>query len=524
MTAKADGPAQEILVGIDVGTTNVKCGIYRADGRSIGAGTTPTRAAARLWDTPFGRFEAGDAAALWPLVGAVCREAAQTLGAPERSAIRGIAVSGVGCTAVCVDAGDRPLYPLQFGDTAPALFETYQREMGPDRYQATTGYPLEPDNTAFQLARLRELDPHGYRQIAAVLSVSDYVNLRLTGLRAREPSTAASMALWNQADNTWWQEFLDALQLGPEVLGSPVPSGRLLGPLTAAAAMETGWPEGTPVYLGGHDYLCAALAAGCTTPATLLNISGTFDIVAAFQDTPDVRRTEQRTIVDHHVVPGMYSVMAEAVGGGQAEWLRRQLLGAGSGGGTAGWERLLDELGALPPPFTATREAFVPHLFGRWSPSREDASYGSYVGLSGDSTGASLLRATIVGTCFQSRQILDGLRQIVPQTTGPLRMVGGGRHPAWMQIKADALGLTLAAPRIHEASALGAALLAGIGAGVYRGFEEASRVSAAFGADIYEPAAGARAAYDQAYRTVYPFLLDAMRHVDERLSRLGEPG
>ena len=73
MTAMADGSAQEILVGIDIGTTNVKCGIYRADGRSIGSGTTPARAAARLWDTPFGRFEAGDAAALWPLVGAVCR-------------------------------------------------------------------------------------------------------------------------------------------------------------------------------------------------------------------------------------------------------------------------------------------------------------------------------------------------------------------------------------------------------------------------------------------------------------------
>ncbi len=490
----------------------------------------PTRAAYRSWVTPFGCFEACDPAGLWQLVCTVCRQTVQGLKTRDRVALCGIAVSSIGCAAVCVGADGHVLYPLQLGDTAPALFETYRREMGADRYYRMTGYPLESDNTAFQLARLRELDPLGYEQIAAVLSVADYINLKLTGLRAREFSTAASMALWNYRDGTWWQEFLAAIELGPDVMGHPVPSGQLLGPVTAYAARETGWREGTPVYLGGHDYLCAALAAGCITPGVLVNVSGTFDIIAAFQNTaqPPPHRAEHRTIVDHHVVADVYSLMTEAVGGGQAEWLRRGLLAPGADGdggmSLVPWERLLDEIATLPPPFTDTCEIFMPHVFGQWSPARRDTAQGAYVGLTDNTTSASFLRATILGVCFQARHMIDALRPIIPDMVGPLRVVGGGsRHPVWMQLKADTVGMALSAPRVHEASALGAALLAGVGAGVYGGYDEAGAVSAGLGADIYEPAPGTRALYDDMYHTVYLFLLGVIRQVDERLNRVVAP-
>jgi xylulokinase len=163
----------------------------------------------------------------------------------------------------------------------------------------------------------------------------------------------------------------------------------------------------------------------------------------------------------------------------------------------------------------------VPHVFGSSFPLSGGQARGAYVGLSRSTTQASLLRATLEGMCFQSRRMLDHVGR--PQAGDPVRAVGGGSHsPAWMQLKADVLGVPVAVPRIREATALGAAMLAALGAGVYGGVEQAVSIVAERGADRYEPDPLRHALYDEAYREVYLPLTETLIGLDGRSAELQE--
>jgi xylulokinase len=505
---------QELLAGIDIGGTSIKCCMYRADATPVAMASRPSLRAAR---TEAG----GDPNELWAQVCEAAREVWHLLDGRERGAVRGIAVASVGCTAVLVDGEDRPLFPLFWSSPGmAALYEKVRETIGAQEYQRITRYPLEAEHTAFWLALLAEHTPDRFARIDAILAVADYINLRLTGLRAREYSTAASMALWDYRQGDWWRECLDALGLQRGVLGQPRWSGTYLGPLSSAAAAEMGWPQGMAVYLGGHDYPCAALAAGCVAPGSLLNVSGTFEILASFHDAPPSGHGSiaQRALVDHHVVEGMYTLMAEAVGAGHLEWLRRCL--APPKQHPSDWETLLGEMADLPSPVGRPPVLFVPHLFGRWVPDRQEAAWGCFAGLTGEAGRADLLRAIVEGICFKARQALDGL-QGGARSDQPIRVVGGGsREPAWLRTKAAILGSTLSVPKLREATALGAALLAGIGAGVYADAADASGAAALQGADGYEPDPDLRAWYDEVYRTLYLPLLDATDQLDVRMRDL----
>jgi xylulokinase len=251
------------------------------------------------------------------------------------------------------------------------------------------------------------------------------------------------------------------------VFGNVVESAEPLGPVVADVAARLGLPGGTLVSTGGHDYLTAALAAGVGPGGGILDVAGTLEIVATIHDASEgvIDDPSVRAMRDHHVVPGQRSYMVEAFAGSAVERLRA----ASSFGAMAG----SGDPASVDPLAAAFAELDAAVLAGAAATL---------------SRSASELRSVIEDLSMQAGGMVRHQLEVLGAHRAEVTVVGGGsRSLAWTLIKADVLGMPIRVPRIREATALGAALLAGVGAGVYRDLGEAASVATAVGADVVEP-------------------------------------
>jgi xylulokinase len=300
------------------------------------------------------------------------------------------------------------------------------------------------------------------------------------------------------------------------------PSGTPLGKVTPAAAQITGLPVGTPVVLGGHDYLCGALPVGASRPGVILDVSGTWEIVLAATRQPVLTPETQRmgVTVEAHVARGLYAIWGGAVSSDMLEWYRkeygfeaRQRAEACAG---VDWEFLMDEAAAAPAG--AHGVMFLPHMSGSGCPVVDSRSLGAFAGLSSFATKGDMLRAVVEGLDYQFLDIVRTLESSgVP--FDKLVVVGGAiRNKFWMQNKADVVGRCIEAPDIEDATALGAAMLAGIGVKLYANeqdaFEQVYRPGGA-----YEPNAQAAARYEELfpiYQQLYRILAPVSHQLYDR--------
>lgn len=512
---------QEFLVGVDIGSTSVKVCLYSTDQTLVAKAWVPTKRAYRSWTTIPGR-KLMDPQLLWNLVSECCEEVLSPLPDKTRRSIKGLAVAGVG-GHVYLDKHNVPVVPI--GGTTKGRSDLYDSYLTREKeYFETTGYPLNYTNVPFYLAWLRENDVQTFAAIDSIMSVSDYINLRFTGERGRDYSTACTTGLWDYTLESWWSKLLNDLELSPAVLGKPRYSGAKIGNVTQNVAQTTGLPVGLPVFLGGHDYLCAALAVGCISSKSILDIVGTYEILASFhRDRPLGEEFSSLPGLTHrHVVPNCYSYALEAIGCGHTEWIRDLLFHTRQKNqqGLFDWNSFYGAIPSLAPSFAETFEVYVPQTFGRYYPTHSGAALGCFYGLNRNTNDATLVRATLEGICFQARQMLEGMHQILRSQTQPIVVVGGGTLSGeWMQIKSNVFGLPLIIPTIQEATALGAALLAGIGLGIYSNPTEASELALKQGGvRVVAPDLDMTRLYDDIYHQVYLPLCKTLDQIDANLA------
>jgi xylulokinase len=490
---------RDLLIGIDIGSTNIRCAVYDTAGRLVSLASCGSERAMSKETWGFGEDELPDT-----VIG-LCNEAiAQIEGTYH---IHGMAVACIGCGAMVI-GHDGKLIHLK-GDyitQARAFFDA----ISPREVFNITGYPPNHDNLAFRMGahagtEVFNMGAHRKTKIAAVLSIADYVAFRLTGEKSREYSTACSMGLWDNHNREWWKDLFNAAGADATKMGEVVNSGTLVGEVLPHISNTSRIPRGTKVYTGGHDYLCSSFAANGYNNQTIVNIVGTYEIMASFHDKPWQREPGNtdpiRPLIDNHVLPGKYSYQIEVYGAGQTEWLRNKIFAADA----AQWGDCFAQLEHRD--FTApSTELFIPHLFGQIVPSVNMDAKGAYLFLTDKTDRISLLMATIEGLCYKSREMLDAQRKVAARDF-TLKMVGGGsKSRAWVQAKADILGLPVVVPHIQEATALGAAMLAGLAAGVWADRGELRRLKG--DNDIFEP----RMSRDQA-GTLYAGWLKAVGRV-----------
>lgn len=466
------------LAGIDVGSTNLKAAIYDLDGRLVAQGSRPTPLAHPDAEHP--DWAVWPAEELWSALCEAIREATRRLG--DASPVSALAVTGMGMDGLPVTAEGQALYPLiswHCPRTIPQQ-QWWLEQVGADRQFAISGTQIWPFNTALRLRWMAEHHPEILDQAAKWLLIEDFVNFRLCGEMATDFSMASTTLLFDQRQQAWSETLLEQGEIDGRLLCTPRPAGTVLGEVIPRAAEATGLAVGTPVVLGGHDYCCGELAVGAFRPGVVSSVMGTWEMVVAALDepilTPEVRRTG--VFVDSHVARGKWTVMGAFVSADTLEWFRREFglaerIQAERLGGTD-WDHLMASAEAVPPG--AGGVMFLPHLAGSHCPVVDSHSSGAFVGLRGSTTKGTLVRAVIEGLNYQCRQVVTAYQRDLGVCPEKIVAVGGPtRNHFWMQNKADVLGLPIEVPETDEAVPLGAALLAGIGVGLYRDEEDAFR-------------------------------------------------
>lgn len=501
----------DYLLGIDVGSTSMKALVYDLKGNVISQGSRPTESIANDPDHP--NWQVYLPEHIWDGVSTAIHDAVSQIGHP--SLIKAAAVTGLGADAVPLDKRGEPVYPFinwVCTRTTPQ-FERWLENVGLERTFKISGWQPFIWSTVLRFMWLQENEPELAKKVDKWLIVEDFVNYKLTGKYFTDFTDASPTLLFDQRHLRWSDELLTVAGVEKDHLPVPQPSGSFIGEVTAEAAEKTGLAPGTPIYQGGHDYLVGALAAGTISEGKFLDVTGTWELVITPTTNPQWT-SEIRQLgltIEAHSAPGMYCIWAGGTAASMLEWYKDQLgsesLRRAERGEGNVWSILMDEARCSPPG--ANGIFFLPHFNGTACPTLDPRSLGAFLGLNDTTKREDMIRAVVEGLDYAFLEMLRALEQGAGQKAEEITAIGGGtRNEFWMQNKADIAGCPVVTTEIEEATALGAAMLAGVGAGIYKNLAEAADQVKQPG-KVYEPNEKLTAFYAEMfsiYRDIYPSL------------------
>ena len=455
-----------LLLGIDVGTTHIKAVIFDEFGKEL---------AKSVLDTPYSSNDQGwvtwDPESIWGKVAEAIRGATVELDI-QPGQIVGICAASVGESGVPLDRHGQPLYPIiaWFDPRTMPQARWWDENIGKARTTAITGLPIKPMYTATKILWLLENVESMREKLATWLPVCSYVAYRFTGNYAIDYSQASRTMLFDQARACWSNELLELSGIPPKILPQAVPGGTLVGHVTPQASEQTGITAGTPVFIGGHDHVCGALAVGVITPGKVLDSCGTAEsVLFPITDTSLASAIcSSGFTFGHHVIKNMhYALGGVPASGGAVEWFIREF-----SGGRQTYEDVIRIASQSPPG--AHGALFISRIRGSGPPTTDQQATGAFVRVQSHATISDFARAVIEGSCFELKLGIEALQKAAGMPIPSLIAIGGGAKNAfWISIKATVLNVPIMLPEVTEATAQGAAILAGIGAGVYRDEQDA---------------------------------------------------
>mgnify|MGYP000126744368 CR=1 FL=1 len=508
-------PGTGVLIGLDLGTTNIKAlALAVDDGRVLGVVRAPTPTI-----RPRPNWTEHDADALWQTAAGCIARLLKDACPGVRP--RALSIGSMAEAGLLVDRQGRPLCPIiAWHDPRTEPYRRrFEAQVGVERLYAITGQVPRQIFSLYKLLWLREYLPDAWARAKRWLCVPDFVTFRLCGAQVTDYSIASRTLLLDQATGTWSQELLDAAGLDRALLPELVPAGTVAGTVRAAAAAATGLPEGIPVVVGGHDHHCASLAVGAVTPERVLDSTGTAETVLALSDRfrPDPALLYSGIAQCRSLDPRRVALFASLpASGGLLAWVVADLLDRPAG---EGWEAALEAAAAVEPG--AHGLLCLPYLRGAVTPHADPAARAAFLGFRDGHTWAHVLRAAAEGIALWLRSALESLEHVTGSPVKELVVVGGSaRGELLLRLRADVTGRTVIAPDLTEGVALGAALLAGVGAGVYASLDEAVG-TLRLAVRQLDPEPDRLALYERLYREVYRDLYSTLRPVLARLQALG---
>ncbi|MGQ9629738.1 MAG: xylulokinase [bacterium] len=506
---------REYILAHDLGTTGNKATLYSSDGTLIGSSVFE-------YETYFPQVNwvEQDPRQWWE---AVCASTRQLL---EMSRVAGediacVSFSGqmMGCLPVGKD-GEPLRNSIIWADQRGVAEAEYIRDrVGWDEVYRITGHRISPTYSAAKFLWIREHEPEVYRNTHKILHAKDFIVSKLTGKFATDYSDASGMNLLDLTGRRWSPGILDGLEISEEVLPELHASTDVVGEVTREAAEETGLAPGIPVIIGGGDGCCAATGAGVVSPGSAYNYLGSSSWIALATEAP-ILDPEKRTFNWVHVVPGMYSpcgTMQSA--GGSYQWLRNTICltetAAARDLNVSPYELMNLEVEKSPPG--SHNLIFLPYLLGERSPYWNPNARGAFIGLTQTHTRADILRSVMEGITFNLRIILEAFEE-QGAVVDAIRAIGGGaRSSIWRSIMANIYGKPVLRPQfLGEATSLGAAIIGGVGVGIFRDFSVADDLVKIV--DAIEPNPAIR----ERYNLLYPIFRDAYASLLEIYDRLAD--
>jgi len=485
------------LLGIDISTTGAKALLIDSQGQ-VAASATATLALST--PKPLWSEQAPDD--WWVGIQDSIVRVLQKAGVPGAD-IAAIGLTGQMHGLVLLDEDGRVLRPaILWNDqrTGEQCDETRAR-LGRQRLIQITGNDALTGFTAPKILWVQQHEPDVWRRARHILLPKDYIRYKLTGDYAVDRAGGAGTILFDLKKRNWSEEVCRALDIPAEMLPPTFEGPQISGHINQAAAEATGLAAGTPVVGGGGDQAAQAVGVGAVQPGIIALTLGTSGVVFATTEAPHIE-PEGRLHAFCHAVPDHWHFMGVMLSAaGSLQWYRDTLAAE------VDFTTLVDQ--AAEAPLGSEGLLFLPYLTGERTPHPDPLARGAWVGLTVRHRRAHITRSVLEGVAFG---IKDSFNLIQASGLGAIEQVrisgGGAKSPLWRQIMADVLGAELVTVNTTEGAAYGAALLAGVGAGLYNSVAEACQAMIAITGRT-TPDAGATAAYGpyyERYRALYPAL------------------
>ena len=451
------------LLGIDVGTTGTKTLLFRQDGLLMGQ-------AYRSYETstPAVGWSEQDPQDWWNAVVQTVRQVCQDPSIAKN--VAGISLSTQGGTMVPVDQNFQPVRPAMVWSDSRCTQEhnAYLQEVGPeDTAYQKTGWKLGNGLNALQIRWMKDHEPEEFQKTAWFLSVPDYISYQMTGIPAVDLSNAGINQLGNITQGNYDSDILRFAGITEDQLPRIVHSGQPIGKLTEKAAAALGLHTDVTLIAGAHDQYAVALGAGACEAGDILIGSGTCWVITCIADVPDFASGLSQSVA---AVPGKWgSLWSLSSGGVCLEWWRKNLTVD-----AAGTLIPFDVINAEVSKRNAAADGLFFYPFSGRSTLEKDFQKASFVGLDLSHDRFHLARAILEGVAFQIIWMLDAF-PAKPSAEG-LKLAGGAsKSELWCQMVADIANLPVRIPETADLACVGAAILAGVGSGVYESAAEGYR-------------------------------------------------
>jgi xylulokinase len=458
------------LLGIDAGTTGCKAAVFSTEG-----GLLASAYAEYDFRSPVPGQAELDSSRVWEAVkGAVAR----AVGAAGGDPVSALAVSSMGEAMVPVTRDRRILAPsiLNFDQRGEEYLAKLKSRLPRERLYSINGNTLGNQYGLTKLMWVRDRQPQLYERAELFLNWAGFIAFMLGAEPVVDYSLANRSLLFDLAREDWSDELLEATGLDRGKLPRAVPSATFLGRVDPAVAAELGLGPKTAIVAGAHDQCANSVGCGVTREGDAMFGMGTYlCIVPVFGRRPDpARMLELGLNTEHHAVPGRFVSFLYNMGGAIVKWFRDTFAAEEHRQATARGEDVYDRLFAELPE-AASDVLVLPHFSPMGPPEFIENSSGVMAGLSLQTRRGEVLKGIAQGALFALKECVDLLPRAGLSVSG-YRVVGGGsRSDAWVQLCADILGQPFVRPRVLEAGALGAAIMAGAGTGIFSSIEEGSR-------------------------------------------------
>ena len=447
-------PAGDLILAVDCGSSTVRAVLFDAQGSSLAQASRPIAVTAR------GLRSEIDPSEMW-------RATTAAIAAIATDARR-IAVVGVTAALglVLADAAGEPLTPVMTWQDRRAVQDAaaMARRCDAARIYAVAGRRVDPELTAPRLAWFARKAPDLLGCAAHALSPKDWLVQRLCGMAATDPASASYSLLLDVGQGAWNLNLLREFGLPGHLLPPVCSAAAIAGHVTPEGSRMSGLRLGTPVIVGGPDGSVGCVGGGMAKPGIAVNVIGTTDVVLAFA-TRAAFDSHRRLVLNRFPVGQAWSLGGPtAATGGAAAWFAGLI-------GRDLRDLTVEAAGVAPG---ADGLMMSPVFAGSRAPRWDAAERGGLTGLSFDHGAEHLFRALLEGCAYDVAEVFDAIGE-GDLPIQEIRAVGGGtENELWLAIRAAVLGRPLVIPEVVEASALGTAMLAAVGAGIHPDLSAAS--------------------------------------------------
>ena len=495
------------LLGIDLGTTNVKALIIDEEGKLISEANKEYTIS-----TPLPGYAEQDPD-MWYKSLKECLRQVITDSRAETEEILSIGISGQMHGTVILGKDLTPLRPaIIWADKRSSSQCNKLREMlGRDKVINILGNPIMPGFMGPTLLWLKENEPSNFNAINKIMLPKDYVRFRLTGEIVTDFSDASATALFDIKKRKWSNEVVSILGISEDMLPRILESTSVGGFISREVAVETGLPEDIPVVVGGGDSQVGAIGAGVIKEGTVSSNIGTGG---------QIFTTIDRCVIDPklrihtfcHVIPGKWCLQGAILSAGLSlRWFRDNF---------AFLENIVSELCNINTYDLLSKEAekaepgcnglvFLPYLLGERSPYMDPKARGAFVGITYDHKRCHFIRAIMEGVAFALKDCLMIFKELGIAPKEVIARGGGAKSFLWKKIQSNVFGLPVSSTNIQQDVAFGAALLAGVGSKVYRDIPEACQKTIRISDKIF-PEENLKRVYNELYEKIYSRLYNAL--------------